>query len=591
LAPQTVLLMAKNFLNFSSWYLIFTEFPQLNDASIGLFLNTANAIDATSKDSLRSDKLGLLQANIGLWRIFAQQGQIPPAKLNDSWQGTIKPFATISSSVQLYEAAHTSLSALVLAAAGKPGVSQDQLVDLLAGPAQETPEGKKMHAELAAKLRMALDGQRLASLDTLFALGDGLNQMEKGASVSDRLLPLAAELHEFEMPRPIFTSGEKVQWAPGVFQNNHAQLQTRLDLSKVIKKPGSRAELEEARGQLSAFLRDTLVGLNYAYYQPPSAQLLQNDSLLVRSQDFSGVTMGESEVLWQPAELVNAGAPAGGGAYLMGSLADLPYVLASVQEDFIAPENIQALIWKEVAPELLASSILPRWWNVTQNELHAVALYQRSGEELLTASATNPDLSGKVMEILSDRMAPGDVDRLLQALRTGHPAEILPRISPADTFYLAVEFRSKFPGDAASFGAANRELENLCRQNPEDVRWERLSRDFGVPHPVLSQSNSPELMDVKPFPSFGGSSSRLFAESWDSTNLYWARLADEMGYSPVRLNSLVPELTSRMVAKIFASDFEDWQALLEAMQQTGAEFRQGKIALLDAPQPAAPSTN
>jgi hypothetical protein len=59
----------------------------------------------------------------------------------------------------------------------------------------------------------------------------------------------------------------------------------------------------------------------------------------------------------------------------------------------------------------------------------------------------------------------------------------------------------------------------------------------------------------------------------------------------VRLNSLVPELTSRMVAKIFASDFEDWQALLEAMQQTGAEFRQGKIALLDAPQPAAPSTN
>ncbi len=49
---------------------------------------------------------------------------------------------------------------------------------------------------------------------------------------------------------------------------------------------------------------------------------------------------------------------------------------------------------------------------------------------------------------------------------------------------------------------------------------------------------------------FAGYSSRLFAETWDSTNLYWARLADEMGYQPETLNRLVPELTVHMVAKI-----------------------------------------
>ena len=48
LAPQTVLLMAKQFPEFSSWYLTFSEFPELNDASIALFLKTANTIDATS---------------------------------------------------------------------------------------------------------------------------------------------------------------------------------------------------------------------------------------------------------------------------------------------------------------------------------------------------------------------------------------------------------------------------------------------------------------------------------------------------------------------------------------------------------------
>jgi hypothetical protein len=55
-----------------------------------------------------------------------------------------------------------------------------------------------------------------------------------------------------------------------------------------------------------------------------------------------------------------------------------------------------------------------------------------------------------------------------------------------------------------------------------------------------------------------------------------------MGYPPVALNRLVPELTRRMVAKIFATDFEDWQALLRAMRETGEEFREGKIAILPA---------
>jgi hypothetical protein len=46
------------------------------------------------------------------------------------------------------------------------------------------------------------------------------------------------------------------------------------------------------------------------------------------------------------------------------------------------------------------------------------------------------------------------------------------------------------------------------------------------------------------------------------------------------LNLLAPELTRRMVEKIFATDFEDWDALLRAMREAGEEFRQGKIALL-----------
>jgi hypothetical protein len=110
----------------------------------------------------------------------------------------------------------------------------------------------------------------------------------------------------------------------------------------------------------------------------------------------------------------------------------------------------------------------------------------------------------------------------------------------------------------------------------------RLSKDFGVPHPTLARTNTPEILNVKPFPFFGGYSSRLFAESWESSNLYWALLADEMGYSPVMLNRLVPELMRRMTAKIFATDLEDWPAMLRAMRETGDDLRHGKITNLPA---------
>src|SRR5580704_12478797 len=73
---------------------------------------------------------------------------------------------------------------------------------------------------------------------------------------------------------------------------------------------------------------------------------------------------------------------------------------------------------------------------------------------------------------------------------------------------------------------------------------------IGAPHPALAQTYARELLNVKPFPAIMGYSSRLMAESWESNNLYWARLTDELGYSPVMLNRLVPELTHRMIEKI-----------------------------------------
>ena len=575
LAPATVRLLARGFEEFDDQYRIFSEFPELSDESIAWFVKVVQGLDGAPA-SVRGNAIGTFEANVGLWQILARQGQI--SNLNESWQQVVKPFATIRSAAQSYEAGRISLEALFRFATGKTRASQDEVVDLLAGPRQTTPEGMQMHREVAHRIHSVLADQRLVSLDTLLTLGDGLAEKARGNQPPDYMIRLAGQTREFEMPRPIFTNGERTEWAAGIYNNHHTDLEMRTELPKVLKSPAaSRAQIDDARGQLASFLRDTLVGLNYAYYEPPGAQALHNNPLFVRSHDFAGETVGGLKTVWKTPELMGKGTPAGGGAHFVGSLADLPYALAELEQDFISPDNIQALIWRELTPELLASAILPRWWSVSPMELHAIALYQRAGEELLAASAEDEALRTKVVSILSERLLPQRSRLVEKALSTGRVSQLLSQMMPADTFYLAAEFQRRYPKQSGAWGTATQELLQLCQQYPEQVDWKRLSHDFGTPHPSIAQNYGLELLNLGPMPSFSGFPSRLLAESWDSPNLYWARLADEAGYSPVMLNHLVPELTRRMIERIFATDFEDWTALLRAMRETGAEFREGKL--------------
>ncbi len=583
LSNETVQLLADRFSQYEDWYLTFADFPELDDSAIAEFIKIADHVNSVGPPALRANALGAFQADIGLWKILARQKEIPGSALNASWHKTLEPFATADDSIKLFDAARASLNNLVSTAGGNTNPTQDEVIDLLAGPAQNTPAGIRVHDELADRIRAVLADQRLASLDTLFGLYDGLDSMAHGSADGDSLLPLAENLHEFEMPRPIFTGGERVAWSPLIYTSRHAELQVQTDLAKVIRSSHSPQQLEDARGRLTPFLRDTLVGLNYAYYEPPGAQVLHNNPLFVRSHDFSVSSVQGVEQVWGVPELIGIGATAGGGAYLMGSLAGLPYALASAEEDFISPEKVQALIWRETVPQLLVEAVLPRWWGISQTEMHAAALYQRAGEELLIAAQTHADVREKVVTIFSERFTIERLEKLEETL--GHPEDpnaLVRQLLPSDAFYLTAQFRKRFPDEAAQWGPACRELDALVRKDPEETSPARLAGDFGAPHPTLTESDDCSLLTREPFPVSGGYASRLFGESWESSNLYWARLADEMGYSPVMLNVLVPELTHRMVANIFATYVDDWPALQRAMEQTGAEFKEGKLSIQQA---------
>jgi hypothetical protein len=320
--------------------------------------------------------------------------------------------------------------------------------------------------------------------------------------------------------------------------------------------------------------------------------MMHNNPLFVRSHDFSGGDYsGEaataSDQVWRSPRIFGRGWTASGGAHLIGSMADLPYALARVEQDFIVPQNVQSLIWEDLVPGLITSAVLPRWWSVTPNELHAVALYQRTGEELIAAGAKDEKQRERVITILSDCLLPQRLEQVEEALRAGREDDALALIAPSESFTVAAEFRRRYPAEKQDWELAGKELDQLMTRFPLETNVGRISQDFGVPHPALAQSYGRELMNMKPIPTFLYYSSRLMAESWDSGNLYWGRLADEMGYSPVMLNVLVPQLTRRMVEQTFASHLEDWSAVLRAMKETGEEFRKGNIASIPKSAPSA----
>jgi hypothetical protein len=80
-------------------------------------------------------------------------------------------------------------------------------------------------------------------------------------------------------------------------------------------------------------------------------------------------------------------------------------------------------------------------------------------------------------------------------------------------------------------------------------------------------------MNLRTFPTLMGYSSRILAESWESSLLYYATIADELGVTPTQLNVKIPEWTRKTVESIFATHLEDWPALLRSLRTVGSELR------------------
>jgi hypothetical protein len=317
-------------------------------------------------------------------------------------------------------------------------------------------------------------------------------------------------------------------------------------------------------------LRDTLVGLNYIYYAPPGAQVLYTNPLFVRSHDFVG--LGTPYSAWKETQVLGTGWPSSAGGKLEGSLISLPYALADAEQNFLIPTREQALIWGDLVPQILLSATVKRWWNVTPAQLHWVDLHMDYAQTRLAEAALDPGELPAVLDALSQHAMPARIAKIRELLEAAHVKEALDNVMPAELFALYKDLLAAAqPNDAEPMAA---EIRREAAASPAELNYATISRAFGTPKPTLANSYSPELLDLRTFPTLMGYSSRILAESWESNLLFYGALADQVHLAPAELNVLVPAWTQQTVEHIFATNLEDWPALLRSLRLVGDDVRE-----------------
>jgi hypothetical protein len=583
LQPATVDRLAREYRMLGAQYSLFAEVPSVSDETVLRFLDVARGVSRTGNMELRADTAGSLQALVGLWQIFSRQGSIAVAEADQALAGVLGGFARIRNSQELFDSARSGLNTLLKATRfSSTDAPQDRMIELLAGTGK--PADSESESQVIQEMIRIFEAQRLVSLNLLFEVSDHFESLARGGKLNTALVNrLASRVAEIEPPRASLTAVEKNAFSFGYWTERHIETERKMNLRQAVERAGADAEkLRDARGLLAPLLRDTLVGLNYVHYAPPGAQLLLTNPVFVRSHDFLGM-QGNNQT-WRYTEVLGTGWPSSAGGRLVGSLSGLPYALAEAEQNFLVPTREQALIWGDLVPQMILSAKIPRWWNVTPAQMHWVGLHMRYAESLLGEAALEPSRRRQVSEVLELQASPARAWAVTRLLEEGQVRFALERVTPAEMFVLASESLRK-EKDAGGLLAA--EIRRLEQEFPERVNYRAISQAFGTPKPTLTNSYKPELLYLRTFPTLMGYSSRIMAESWESTILYWAALADEVHVSPAQLNVLIPEWTQQTVEKIFATHLEDWPALLRSLRRVGDDIRLKLRIQMDTEQKAS----
>ncbi len=562
LSSQLAARLIAGFRVYGAQYSLFADAPNLSESAIAHYLDSC--VDAQSiRDAvLKADVVGTLQSVVGIWRILVLQNAIETDAQNSSFLKLVTPFAHLRQETEVFEAGRSGVDTLLLAAGGHAGSGrQEQLVELLVGKIHSSPP-RAPFAPAENFLRV-FDAQRLASLDTLFAVEDRTGKVIADPKTLKDLKEDLSRINETDSTRGSLSAEEKNSFATGYWSERHIDSERKLTVDKLLKA----SDKKDPRESLAPLLRDSLVGILYSYYAPAGAQLLMTSPMFVRSHDFIGPEGSPST--WHNTEVVGSGWPASGGGRLSGSLISLPYGIAEAEQNFLSPKREQALIWSDLAPQMIADVTIPRWRNIKPDQVRWVALHIRRGRMLLATAALDSKVQAQILEAYGRFSTPAGVEWIRDRLDAADFAKAVSGVQPSILYALGSEpsLQSVVPD------VASEEIAGLSSTGAADLSPDTIAHTFGTPKPTLTHSYQPGLLYLRTFPALMGYSSRILAETWESNNLYYAALADEAGVPADQLDAYVPEWNRSVIENIFATHLEDWPAILRSLNTTAEGVR------------------
>lgn len=579
LEPATVERLMREYKTFGAQLTLLNEAPEIHDAAILQYLDAGRAIDSIKDSTLHADAAGMFQSLASLWQILYRNHELQLGHAEAALDAVTAPFQKMKdNSREIFDAGRAGFTGLLTSCGvDRKANPQDKALDLLAGSL--APSDPDTHAMLVAELNRVLEAQKLVSLKTLYDFADQLATEAQGGNPDAALLNrLAASLSDLNLPKPSLPAAERVSSAAGYSVDRHLEAERKLNLrAQIDKAKGQPEKLRELRGLLTPLLRDTLSGLIYAYYAPPGAQVLYTNPLFVRSHDFNGIQ--NLSQTWAQTEIVGSGWPSNVGGRLVGSLAGLPYALADAEQNFLIPTREQALIWGDLVPQLLVGAKAGRFWTVTPSQLRWVALHMRLGEAVVAEAVLDRHERTRLLEWLEMHAPPARARRIEAELAGGNVAAALEQITPAELYLSGLQASTQRVDPT---GFIDAEIRRLAGADPSHCNESAIAAAFGTPKPMLAHSQAPQLLNLRTFPTLMGYSSRILAESWESTNLFFAALADELMLPAAQLNLVIPDWTRRSVEQIFATHLEDWPALLRAMRATADQARAENRKLMAA---------
>jgi len=552
LDEPSALLLAQNYIDFSSAYPYLTEITGLSYSDYLQFFNVVERVKLHS----------VLDANLQLGQFHALIEWICLLRnrhvINDGEAAKLFKYLSdqfnSADSPSSYTVASLEATRAILEyckPTDKNASADDKIRGCLLG------FNVKRDSRRAVEFQRVLQLQKVPILESLFTIFDGLTRMKKqGGTPLDDIQKSAERLPVVDLPKGTKVDGKGkesiTRYEPASAQKVAAELAQKASQKKLNTKDIDKIS-RELLADLQPQVTLALAGQVYAYFLRPSDLVVSEDPLLLRKHhyfDFDS-DAGRKQLLIESGFSPSS---EGAGSYFLGGFAQ--FALAAGKAASVGWKTGGGAASESVAAQVAAIRTAA-WDRLEESDQRLVSLRITIAREWIYVSASQEEafrgLSEDTMGVLSlSRRAD-----LLNGIEERNWRNVWTSVTLPDLFLLGGKYLERFKSDLW-----NSPVTVSLRSTAAGNDGSRLNilgaipyHSFGCNHPHLVADAPYEEYERKVFPD-------ELAERSAEFKLFLAFQADSLGVEPSALSDVAETLASKAFGGSQMMDSRDWRSLL-----------------------------